>query len=294
MNTDEYCIMQLKQSNSSLYYNILSLEKKQKNILAAIYLFSKKIEHIVSKSKNSIAAYAQLSWWRYQITEIMNTNNIINHPIIAVLKELIIIYPKVQKIIINFIDNNEILIEQTQFDNFDELNKLYWQSDRLIHKIYQEMNNTEYQYTKSDIEISTAIMMTKIIRNIGKDARVGRFYIPISELKTFNIEVKDFLNPDKSTLMLKLITNQIEKTYQLYKKIPAILLSPKIDQHKFYISTASVYYELLEELNKKKQLILNQYITLTPFRKFWISWASKKTNGRNILRKLYGLHNYNK
>ncbi|MBW0454234.1 MAG: squalene/phytoene synthase family protein [Candidatus Kinetoplastibacterium crithidii] len=286
MNPNKYCTMQLKRSNSSLYYNILSLEKTQKNTLAAVYLFSKKIEHIVSESKNSIAAYAQLSWWRYQITEIMNTNNVINHPIIQALKSPINTYPKIQNIIINFIDYNEIMIEQTQFDNYDELNKLYWQSDRLIHKIYQEMNNIEYQYTTSDIEISTAIMMTKIIRNIGKDARVGRFYIPTSELKSFNINAKDFLKPDKSNSMLELIAFQIKKTYQLYKKIPTILLSSKIDKNKFYISTASVYYELLEELNKNKQLILNQYITLSPFRKFWISWFSKKTHGRNLLRKL--------
>ncbi|WBF65721.1 MAG: squalene/phytoene synthase family protein [Candidatus Kinetoplastibacterium crithidii] len=287
MNPYEYCTMQLKQSNSSLYYNILSLEKNQKNILSAIYLFSKKIEFIVSKSKTSITAYAQLSWWRYQITEIMSDNSIvIQHPIIQVLKVAINIYPKIQNIIIDFINHNEILIEKTQFYNFDELNKVYWQSDRLVHKIYQEINHIEYQYTIADIEISTAIMMTKIIRNIGKDARIGRFYIPISELKQFNIEAKDFLEPAKSNIMLELINVQIEKTYQLYKQIPTILLSSEIDPNKFYISTTAVYYELLEELSKKKQLILDQYITLSPFRKFWISWLSKKTHGRKLLRKI--------
>jgi phytoene synthase len=43
-------------------------------------------------------------------------------------------------------------------------------------------------------DLGMAFQLTNIIRDIGEDARRGRIYIPMDELKQFNVPAADILN----------------------------------------------------------------------------------------------------
>ncbi|AGF46745.1 phytoene synthase [Candidatus Kinetoplastibacterium desouzaii TCC079E] len=283
MDPDKYCYLQIAQKQSSLYYAINLLKNNQKKILSASYALSKKIEEIILRKNITIASYTQLSWWRQQILNINTIQN--NNYIIQSLEKHVQQYPRIKEILIQYIDKMENLIEKKYYHNIEDLNNNYWNSNILIYKIFEEINNSNNNKT-FELELNKAITMTKIIRNIGRDKLNGNVYIPIEELDNFNIDLDEFLNTKYSEKFINLIDYQIQKTLHIYEETINKYSSEDLKINTFHISITAMYYELLQELKANKRVILENFISLNPFRKFWISWISNIRNGQNLINKI--------
>jgi phytoene synthase len=119
-----------------------------------------------------------------------------------------------------------------------------------------------------------AFQLTNIIRDIGEDARRGRIYIPIDELKQFEVPVADILNgrySDNFTALMRFQTARAEKYYA-----QAIAQLPAVDRRSQRpgLVMAAIYRTLLDEIRRDNFQVLHQRIALTPVRKLWIAWKT--------------------
>jgi phytoene synthase len=49
---------------------------------------------------------------------------------------------------------------------------------------------------------------------------------------------------------------------------------------------AAIYHALLDEIEDEKWQVLDQRISLTPLRKFWLAWKNFVGSGRSVLRQV--------
>ena len=119
-----------------------------------------------------------------------------------------------------------------------------------------------------------AFQLTNIIRDIGEDARRGRIYIPMDELKQFNVPAADILNGKYSENFTALMKFQAERAEKYYAQAFAHL--PKIDQktQRPGLMMAAIYRTLLDEIQRENFQVLHQRIALTPIRKLWLAWKT--------------------
>jgi phytoene synthase len=119
-----------------------------------------------------------------------------------------------------------------------------------------------------------AFQLTNIIRDIGEDARRGRIYIPMDELKQFNVPAADILNgkySDNFTALMQFQAERAEKYYaQAFAQLPAV---DRKSQRPGLIM-AAIYRTLLDEIRHDNYQVLHQRIALTPVRKLWIAWKT--------------------
>jgi phytoene synthase len=119
-----------------------------------------------------------------------------------------------------------------------------------------------------------AFQLTNIIRDIGEDARRGRIYIPMDELKQFNVPAADILNAkytDNFTALMQFQAERAEKYYeQAFAQLPAV---DRKNQRPGLIM-AAIYRTLLDEIRRDDFRVLHQRIALTPVRKIWIAWKT--------------------
>lgn len=116
-----------------------------------------------------------------------------------------------------------------------------------------------------------AFQLTNIIRDVGEDARRGRIYIPMDELKQFNVPAADILNGKYSDNFTALMQFQYERAEKYYAQALAQL--PAIDRksQRPGLIMAAIYRTVLDEIKRENFQVLHQRISLTPVRKIWLA-----------------------
>ena len=131
--------------------------------------------------------------------------------------------------------------------------------------------STDRQTQKYAHDLGMAFQLTTMIRNVGNDARHGRIYIPMDELKQFNVPAAEILNAkysDNFTALMKFQTERAETYYtQAFAQLPAV---DRKNQRPGLIM-ANINRALLDEIKHENFQVLHQRIELTPVRKIWIA-----------------------
>ena len=127
--------------------------------------------------------------------------------------------------------------------------------------------------------LGLAMQLTNIIRDVGDDARRGRVYLPISELKQFDVKVHEVLDRGYSERFLALMTFQAERAHRAYEEAFAQLGQADRLAQKPGLMMANIYRALLREIEAAGFQVLHQRTSLTPLRKLWIAarthWRSR-------------------
>jgi phytoene synthase len=136
---------------------------------------------------------------------------------------------------------------------------------------------TEAATTAYAHKLGLAMQLTNIIRDVGDDARRGRIYLPMSELKQFDVKAQEILNRGYSERFTALMKFQAERAHRSYDEAFALL--PPADQRaqKPGVMMANIYRTLLREIEADNFQVLHQRTSLTPLRKLWIAM---RTNWR--------------
>ena len=125
--------------------------------------------------------------------------------------------------------------------------------------------------------LGQAMQLTNIIRDVGDDARRGRIYLPMTELKQFNVTAQEILNRGYSERFTALMAFQAERAHTAYDAAFALLPEADRRAQKPGLMMANIYRTLLREIEAGGFQVLHQRISLTPVRKLWIAM---RTNWR--------------
>jgi len=125
--------------------------------------------------------------------------------------------------------------------------------------------------------LGLAMQLTNIIRDIGDDARRGRIYLPLDELKRFDVKASELLERRYSERFRELMTFQAQRAHRCYDDALANLDEADRRSQKPGLMMANIYRSLLREIEADGFHVLHQRISLTPIRKLWIAM---RTNWR--------------
>jgi len=125
--------------------------------------------------------------------------------------------------------------------------------------------------------LGLAMQLTNIVRDIGDDARRGRIYLPMDELKQFDVKANELLERRYSDRFTALMRFQAERAHRCYDEALALLDPVDRRAQKPGLMMANIYRALLREIEADNFQVLHQRISLTPLRKLWIAM---RTNWR--------------
>jgi len=271
MTPQEYCKQKTKQSHSSFLSAFIFLSKNKKNALTALYAFCREVDDVADECKEYEVGKNKLDWWREEINRLYNHNP--QHPITKALKPFIDQYELNQAYFIEIIDGMEMDLNFNRYENFKQLQLYCYRVASTVGILSAQIFGFEDSKTlKYAHNLGIALQLTNIIRDIGEDARRGRIYIPLDELKQFNItenEIFKFIQDKKINDLIKFQTQRAINFYHT-----AIHHLPDIDRklQKPGLMMGNIYYVLLSEIVKDQpENILNQKTVLPNFRKFQIA-----------------------
>ena len=270
MTPDQYCQEKCAASGSSFYYSFLFLPAERRRAIMALYAFCREVDDVVDECQDLSLAGAKLAWWRQEVERIANGQP--QHPVTQALSQLDpgIHLPREQ--LLEIIDGMEMDLQQSRYLDFKGLSLYCYRVASVVGLLaaeifgYQDRQTQKYAH-----DLGMAFQLTNIIRDIGEDARRGRIYIPMDELKQFNVPAADILNGRYSENFTALMRFQAERAKHYYEQ--AMTQLPKVDRKRQRpgLIMASIYRTLLDEIEREDFQVLHQRISLPPTRKLWLA-----------------------
>jgi phytoene synthase len=175
-----------------------------------------------------------------------------------------------------FIDGCQMDLEQTRFLDFAALQRYCHLVAGVVGEVATNIfGRTQPQTLDYAHRLGLAMQLTNIIRDVGDDARRGRIYLPLDDLKRFDVKAAEVLRREApwgySERFEALMRFQAARAHTLYDEALALLPQADRDAQKPGLMMANIYRTLLREIEGQGFQVLHQRTSLTPLRKLWIA-----------------------
>ena len=207
-----------KKSNFGLAFFFLS--KEQKEALKLIYAFCRYADDIVDDNfKNAPKLLKELR------EDLEKPNKDFFIRLEKVIKDFKI--PK--QYFFDLIDGVERdLKTPVRFETFKDLDWYIYRVAGVVGLmciyVFGFKNKQTIEYAKN---LANAVQMTNILRDIAEDSKINRVYLPLEDLKKFEVPVEDILNKNNTYAVKKLLAFERQRTLDFYNQAEKLL--PKED-----------------------------------------------------------------
>ena len=276
MTPAEYVQEKAAKSGSSFYYAFLFLPPLRRAAITAFYAFCREVDDVVDEVSDPGVAAAKLAWWRSEVGAAYAGRP--THPVTKALMQHATEFEIRADQLLALIDGCQMDLDQSRYLDYAGLTRYCHLVAGIVGEVASGIFGRTSEATIAYAELlGRAMQLTNIIRDVGDDARRGRIYLPLSELKQFDVKAQEILNRGYSERFTALMTFQAQRAHATYEEAFALLPDADRRTQKPGLMMANIYRTLLREIEADRFRVLHQRISLTPLRKLWIAM---RTNWR--------------
>ena len=276
MTPEQYVQDKAARSGSSFYYAFLFLPPPRRAAITAYYAFCREVDDVVDEVSDPGVAATKLAWWRKEVATSFGGNP--THPVMRALLPHTKTYGIEAAHLLAVIDGCQMDLDQSRYLDYAGLAHYCHLVAGVVGEVAAGIfGRTDPATTAYAHKLGLAMQLTNIIRDVGDDARRGRIYLPVSELKQFDVKAQEILNRGYSERFTALMKFQAERAHRLYDEAFALLPDADRVAQKPGVMMANIYRTLLREIEADNFQVLHQRTSLTPLRKLWIAM---RTNWR--------------
>ncbi len=271
MNPAQYVQQKAAASGSSFYYAFLFLPARKRAAITAFYAFCREVDDVVDDMVDAGVAQTKLAWWQSEVAKSFAGQP--GHPVMQALMPLTAEFGIEQRQLQAVIEGCQMDLQQTRYLDYPNLQRYCHLVAGVVGEVAARIfGQTQTQTTDYAHKLGQALQLTNIIRDVGEDALRGRIYLPVNELKQFDVKAHEILKRTYSDRFTALMQFQAQRAHTLYDEALALLPEPDRRAQKPGLMMASIYRALLREIEADHFQVLYQRIHLTPLRKMWLAW----------------------
>jgi 15-cis-phytoene synthase len=270
MTPESYVQERAAQSGSSFYYAFLFLPPPRRAAITAFYAFCREVDDVVDEVQDRGVAATKLAWWRQEVNASFAGRP--THPVMLALMPHAATYGIEPEHLAAVISGCQMDLEQSRFLDFASLQRYC----HLVAGVVGEVASNIFGRSRPSTlayahRLGEALQLTNIIRDVGDDARRGRIYLPMSELRQFDVKAQEILERTYSDRFAALMRFQAARAHTCYDDALGLLDADDRTAQKPGLMMANIYRALLREIESDGFQVLHQRTSLTPLRKLWIA-----------------------
>ncbi len=261
----QYCEALTRNRGTNFYLGFTMLPKKKRRAVFASYAFCRYVDDLVDEDEGSgrmkIEA-ALMKWQRYLDNAYAGEGG--SHPITRALAHTIQNYPVQKSSFMRLIDGGRMDIIKNRYETFEEL-VLYCE---LVATTISEISLAIFGYNNIlSVEygryLAIALQLTNIIRDVGEDAKRGRIYLPLEDLKRFGYSETELLRCEFNDKFVDLMKFQIKRAREYYTKANPLLKNVNKDSKMGIYLMGAVYVNILDKIQRLGIPVLNRKVGLS-------------------------------
>ncbi|HMP85012.1 MAG TPA: presqualene diphosphate synthase HpnD, partial [Verrucomicrobiota bacterium] len=248
-----------KKSASNLALAFIMLPREKRDAMSALYAFCREVDDVADdESVHTEQRRLQLAAWRDDARRACSGET----PQFPVNREL---QPVIQKYRLRFdlfdelIRGCEMDLDTRRYDNYEQL-ELYCHRvasvvGLLSIEIFGYKNSACRDYA---VHLGKALQFTNILRDVRTDAERGRIYLPLDELKRFNVTEREILHSEYTPRYREMAVSMSARARNFYRLARETL--PGEDRRSMVAAElmGSVYWRLLLKLERQEFNVFGQ------------------------------------
>lgn len=265
-----------KKSKSSFYYAFNLLPEEKRDAMNTVYAFCRKTDDIVDENKDSTdLKYEKLRKWRIEFEKSFSGHSeflLLNKLGTTISKFNIPLDP-----FFELIKGMEMDLQKDRYKSFDDLQLYCYRVASTVGLMCIEIFGYKHPSTKQfAIDLGIALQMTNILRDIGKDAKNGRIYLPQEDLKRFNYSEEEIISLVYNDNFIDLMKYETSRAKQYFHSATKNL---DLDDKKTMFAARAmqhIYFKMLEKIVAADYDVLHKEIKVNKFEKVGIAlgvWA---------------------
>jgi phytoene synthase len=277
VNPDQYCQQKAAPPGSSFHYAFLFLPRERRHAITALHAFCREVEDVVDECSDAQLARTKLVWWRLELGKLFEGSP--NHPVTKALQPAIGKFQIKVEELSEFIEGKELDLTQSRFLDFPGLahycRHVGGAPERAAARILGHGDPRTLEYATN---LGVALQLTRILCGVGDDARKNRIYLPIDELKKFEVPAADILQARYSDRFVELMKFQSARADDFFRKALAALPAGDRRSQRAGLILAAICRATLAEIERDGFQVLTHRTSLTPLRKLWLAWKTWVSN----------------
>jgi phytoene synthase len=271
MTPEQYVQQKAVASGSSFYYAFLFLPAPRRAAITAFYAFCREVDDVVDEMTDPGVASTKLAWWNGEVAQAFGGQP--SHPVMKALMPHTAAYGIEARHLHGVIEGCQMDLQQTRYLDYPNLQRYCHLVAGVVGEVAARIfGQTDPATTAYAHTLGQALQLTNIIRDVGEDALRERIYLPIDDLKRFDVKAHEILKRGYSERFTALMQFQAQRAHGLYDQALALLPPADRRAQKPGLMMASIYRTLLREIEAENFQVLHQRIRLTPARKLWLAW----------------------
>ena len=240
-----------KKSASNLALAFILLPREKRDAMSALYAFCRAVDDVADEDSLPVATRReQLAAWRDDLRRACENGKpqfILNQefqPVIHQFKLPFALFDELLK-------GCETDLEKLRYENYEELELYCYRVASVVGllsiEIFGYQNPACHDYA---VYLGQALQLTNILRDVKNDAARGRIYLPLAELRKFNVSEAEILEAKYSDRYFALATSVAERAKHFYRLAQKSL--PPADRKAMVAAElmGSVYWQLLRKLER--------------------------------------------
>lgn len=235
--------------------------------MTALYAFCREVDDVVDECTDLNVAQTKLNWWKIEVQNLYDDKP--QHPVSFALQPVIKQFGLAKEHFLEIIDGMEMDLKYNRYADFKQLQLYCYRVASVVGLLSAQIFGFKNRATlKFAHDLGMAFQLTNITRDVGEDARRGRIYLPLDELKKANVTEQDILNSNKTPQVKELIEFQIERAESFYDKALSVLPAEDAKQQRAGLMMAAIYRTLLREIQADgAENVLSHKVSIPPVRK---------------------------
>lgn len=207
-----------REYSKSFHLATSLLPKTERRAVRALYGFCRETDNIVDDPQETL--YANLDWWRHKVNRPWQEQE---QAVLAAWAHTRERYRIPQVYGDELIEGCEMDLTRHRYETFAELERYCYCVASTVGLMAMHILGTttgvDYEDAKPyAIKLGVALQLTNILRDVGEDARRGRIYLPLEDLRRFNVAEEDILRGKLDERTVRLLQFEIERAYHLYEE----------------------------------------------------------------------------
>ena len=259
-----------RQSKSNLALAFVSLGRERKRDITVFYAFCRVIDDIADSSEINVAEKeTRLAEWRRMLRAAVP-----GEPSLAGdVRRLIGKYSLTPEMLEEIIAGVEMDLHISRYAAFEDLRVYCYRVASAVGLVSIEIFGYRNPACKEyAIQLGLALQMTNIIRDVGKDLRNGRIYLPQEDLARFGYSETELQNRQYNERFVDLMNFEAQRAEDFFTRAAGLL---PIEDRKSMIAAeimASVYHARLERMKRDGFRVFEKEYALTKLEKAgWVA-----------------------
>lgn len=240
-----------QKSASNLALAFIMLPREKRDAMSALYAFCRAVDDVADEDAvPTEKRRADLAAWREDIRracEGQPPEFILNQEFAPIIQKFKLPFPLFDELL----KGCETDLEKLRYENCEELELYCYRVASVVGllsiEIFGYRNPACHDYA---VYLGQALQLTNILRDVKNDAARGRIYLPLSELKKFNVSEAEILEGKYSERYFALASSMAARAKDFYSLAQKTL--PPEDRRAMVAAElmGSVYWRLLRKLEQ--------------------------------------------